>query len=137
MSLLQASTYKPTATGYLPMLKSLDVPEVLASAASNATTSLATTVCLTSAPAPCTFTPAVVPPIGAVKKFVQGGATNAVTITAGGNAIFVKGPNNVGLAAQVVLGAALTQYAVYQFVGINASGLQMYRLIETNSATVF
>ena len=141
MSQLQASNYKATATGYLPMLKSLDVPEIPGSAAaSQTTTNLATTTCLLSAAGAVTFSPSVVPPIGAIKKFLQGAAFNATITPDPAKAIFVKGPNNVALATNVVLAAlasGVVQTASYQYIGLTSAGLQQYRLIETNSTSSF
>jgi len=133
MSNLIASNYRATSSGYLPNLIS---PEIIENAASTvaspqSATKGGATFCNLTSTGIVAFTPAVVPPIGAIKDFYQksGGAQAAIQAT--NNCVFVQGPTNTLIATQVLLTTAYTQYARFQYIGLNTSGLQMYRLLST------
>ena len=132
MSNLIATNYRASATGYLPHLISPEIPENPGStAASQTSTKGSATFCNLSGTGVVSFTPAAVPPVGAIKEFYQKAAAVA-NIQALTNCVFVQGPTNTPIATQVQLGTAITQYAKFQYIGLNASGLQMYRLLSTN-----
>ena len=145
MSNLIATNYRASATGFLPSLQSNEAIETLTTSATS-TPSLAsvkgglTTVASTGTAAgitPVTFTPAVIPAIGAIKEFIQMSttATNVCAITPNAaSVVFIKGASTS--VATVTLDVVLSQFARFQFIGVNGSGKLVYRLLATNGTVV-
>jgi len=145
MSNLIASNYRATSTGFLPSLQSNEAIETLTTSltVSPALTSVKgglTTVASTGTAAgvtPVTFNPAAIPPIGAIKEFIQMSttATNVCAITPNPTTVvFIKGSSTS--VATVTLDVVLSQFARFQYVGVNGSGKLVYRLVSTNGTVV-
>jgi len=136
MSNLTATNYRASATGFLPQLYSPEIIETLAPAGTTAssTKGSATNVSFATAAAAgtLTFTPAVTPPVGAIKEFYNTAAFQA-TITPGTNVALISGSGTV--INTIVLANVVTQFAKLQYTGLNGSGKLVYRLISSNGTT--
>ena len=133
MSNLIATNYTASSTGYLPQLISPEIPENSVSTVSTpqSATKGSSTFCNLSSSGIVNFTPAVVPPLGAIKEFYQKSTGAIAGVKPLTNCVFVQGPANTPIV-QVLFAAVPTQYARFQYIGLNAGGFQAYRLLATN-----
>ena len=129
MSNLIASNYRSSATGYLPALNPIDTIESVSTggslsvpgAVSNGTT-LATT-----AISNLYFNPTFTPPVGALKNFVTGTGTSVVYPATG--VTFIQGNSTPATAVNTITMLTANRCQL-QFVGVNGSGNEVYRVIH-------
>ena len=130
MSNLIATNYRASATGYLPALNSSDNTETVStggSAGAPGAVSNGTTL-TTTAIGSLYFNPTVTPPVGAIKNFVTG--TGTTTVYPGTGVTFIQGS---ATAVNTIVMPTLNRCQL-QFVGVNGSGNEVYRLINYTGA---